>query len=252
MEWVCRSRIIRPVPGSQQALPLGIELPVEAVQAAGVVDHHIGPGGAFLVGKLGGDALAHGRFVQPVARHGALDGNLRVGEHHPDLVQPVGPAGFEQDGRLHDGDAAGTRRLDLLPGQASDFRPDDVGELLHLRWLAEHLLAEGPAVDAAVLFHHILTEGLRDRIEGCGARLVGPVPEPVAVDDPGAEAFEMLHGGGLAGGDAAGQADEGRTGRVQTGESLGKFGSRFSCRALRPSLPSGPRKPSISRAVDVS
>ena len=128
------------------------------------------------------------------------------------------PAGFEEHRGFEEHDGVrvpGLRRGDVLLREAPDLRPDDVGQPLELRGIAEHLAAQGAAVDGAVLRAHVGTERLDHGPVRRRTRFVGAVPEAVGVDDMGAKGGEMAGRGGFAGRDAAGEADD-------QGSALGK------------------------------
>jgi hypothetical protein len=196
-----------------QSVPFSTFGSLKVGQRPVVVDDHVCFRGAFRIGKLRVDASASGSLVEAVARGEALDGRWFFHNDNPDLVDQVFPAGFEQHGGFEDGDA-GARHLEVgefFAGEFTDAGPNDVGEALQFVGPAEHLAAEGAAVDSAVLRYDILAEGFDDCAVRIGAGFVSAVTEQVRIDDGDFAVTKKPGNRGLSTGDAAGEANDVQT-----------------------------------------
>lgn len=181
----------------------------EVLKGTVVLDDCAGASGALRVGELRGEARAGGRLIEPVPFGQAADCEVRFDHYDPDLIGQVFPPCFEKNGRFEDaeGVALTSESGELVHRELANAGPDDVGKPLQFIGTAKHLAAENLAINRPVRGHQVVSEGRYYRAKRICPGLVGAVTEQVSIDHRDFPVAEEACDGGLAAGNATGEAD---------------------------------------------
>ncbi len=225
------------------------DLRPELFEAALVPQHVIGMRHPRLGGRLRGETAAR-RLGVDAALDGAPQPQLGIGFDRDHDVVTIGPAGLDQQGRLHHDDAA--CGLEDRPVALADQWMDRRFERAPRRRVGEDQGAELLVIDAAPLVEHAGAEEAGDRGRPRGARLVEIGHDAIGVDHRAAELREPARHRRLAAGEAAGEAD-GQPSGLWVGARLGSRRAHFESRHASLSRGSGTSAaPSRSGPLDTS